>query len=164
MMKQLYITFVRPLLDYGDLIWFPTNITNIREVETIQRRATKMIAEIRNKSYLERINDLGLSTLYFRRSRMDLIQVYKILNNKCRLNVDKFFITRNKSNTITLIQSNSKYHKKFSFRVVKPWNSFCKNIELGKTIDNFKSILDKSKFSEKRYNDPFLANWTLEFV
>jgi len=49
-------------------------------LENIQRRFTRMLPELRNLQYSERLNKLGLWTLEERRNRADLIEVLKILN------------------------------------------------------------------------------------
>jgi hypothetical protein len=50
-------------------------------LERVQRRATKQVQEISDKSYSERLRILGLPTLQYRRKRYDMLQVFKILNN-----------------------------------------------------------------------------------
>ena len=49
-------------------------------LETVQRRATKMIPKLRNISYEMRLKGCGLTTLEMRRLRGDQIEVFKILN------------------------------------------------------------------------------------
>ena len=49
-------------------------------VETVQRRATKMIQKLRNISYEMHLKEYGLATLKTRRLRGDQIEVFKILN------------------------------------------------------------------------------------
>ena len=49
-------------------------------MERIQGRATKMVFELRNLSENDRLTALGLTTLEVRRKRLDLIQLFKIIN------------------------------------------------------------------------------------
>ena len=49
-------------------------------LEKIQRRATKLIPELRDLTYEERLKECGLTTLETRRLRGDQIEVFKILN------------------------------------------------------------------------------------
>ena len=49
-------------------------------LEKIQRRATKLIPELRDLRYEERQKECGLTTLETRRLRGDQIEVFKILN------------------------------------------------------------------------------------
>ena len=50
-------------------------------LEKIQRRATKLIPELRDLTYEERLKECGLTTLETRRLRGDQIEVFKILNS-----------------------------------------------------------------------------------
>ena len=49
-------------------------------LETIQRRATKLIPGLRDLRYEERLNECGLTTLETLRLRVDQIEVFKILS------------------------------------------------------------------------------------
>ena len=49
-------------------------------LERIQRRATKIIPNLRNISYEMRLKECGLTTLETRRLRGDQIEISKILN------------------------------------------------------------------------------------
>ena len=70
------------------------------KLESVQRRATKMIHETKNLSYPERLKAVNLPTLAFRRLRGDMIQVYKYLNEKydvdtthfCSIDLKEIFI------------------------------------------------------------------------
>jgi len=67
----LYKSLVRPHLEYCVLIWSPHYQKDIELVEGVQRRATKLIDDVRNLHYEERIKKLNLMTLEKRRHRGD---------------------------------------------------------------------------------------------
>ena len=46
----LYKTLIRPILDYGNTIWFPTLKKDIRAIENVQRRLTKILPELSHMS------------------------------------------------------------------------------------------------------------------
>ena len=76
----LYKALVRSTLDYGNIIFHPSTKKNKQMLENVQRRATRLVPELRDLSYIERLAELQLSTLEYRRKRFDLIQVFKIVH------------------------------------------------------------------------------------
>ena len=84
-MRSLYLTFIRPYLEFAVPVWCPFLKGDIDMIEQVQQRATKLIPAIRNLSYENRLRKLELTTLKDRRLRGDLIQMFKIMNKmeKC---------------------------------------------------------------------------------
>ena len=85
MMRKLIGSMIRSRLEYAATVWSPHTKKNIRKLERIQRAATKMVPELRDLSYEERLGELGLPTLENRRERGDLISVYKMVNGMDRM-------------------------------------------------------------------------------
>ena len=71
----LYKALVRPHLEYGNLIWGPFNRTDEKLIERVQRRASKLVKDIRHLTYQERLRILNLPSLYHRRRRGDMIAI-----------------------------------------------------------------------------------------
>lgn len=63
----------------------------LKALEKVQRRVTKLLPEIRDKTYKERLIDLKLPSIKFRQIRGDLIQTFKIINNIDNLDCSDFF-------------------------------------------------------------------------
>src|SRR3989442_5993068 len=80
-MLILYKTLVRPVLDYCIPVWRPYTKKDMLKLEKVQKRFTKMIEGYKTRSYEQRIEKLGVTTLEDRFYRADMIQVYKILND-----------------------------------------------------------------------------------
>jgi hypothetical protein len=78
----LYKALVRHHLEYCASVWNPYLQRHIDKIEEVQIRATKMIPELKNKSYSERLKALNLPTLTYRRLRGDMIDVYKVMHQK----------------------------------------------------------------------------------
>ena len=77
----LYKALVRSHFDYAMIIWKwnPHMVKHIESIEGVQRRATKMIPELKRLSYPEILKKLKLPTMAYRRARGDMIEVFKIV-------------------------------------------------------------------------------------
>ena len=97
---RLYTSLVRPHLEYAVQFWSPHYIKDINKLESVQRRATKLIPSMHNLSYEERLKRLDMFPLRDRRTRGDLIETFKILKKIDKIDHENLFemshtITRN---------------------------------------------------------------------
>ena len=148
---KLYKAFVRPHVEYANVVWSPHLKRQSQTIEKVQRRATKLIKECRNMSYEERLRHLHLHSLKGRRLRGDLIQTYKIITGVDNLNMNKIFkfstieSTRNNQDKIYVQHSNTNKLKfSFSHRVTNHWNSLSINAKTAPTVNGFKNLLDSN--------------------
>ena len=77
----LYKSMVCPYVEFANSVWCLCKIDDLKEVEKIQKRATKLVIKLKNKSYIDRLIYLNLPTLKYRRLRGDMIEVFKITHN-----------------------------------------------------------------------------------
>jgi len=69
---------VRSHLDYASSVWCPYktgDIEVLEDIEKVQKRATKLVIELKHLPYTERLKRLNLHTLKYRRLRGDMIIV-----------------------------------------------------------------------------------------
>ena len=79
----LYKSMVHPHVEFANSVWCLYKIGDLKEIEKIQKKATKLVIKLKNKSYLNRLiyRYLNLPTLKYRRLRGDMIEVFKITHN-----------------------------------------------------------------------------------
>ena len=87
----LYLSLVRPILDYGAKSWSPHLVRDIQALERVQRRATKLVPGLTQLPYESRCQRLGLQTLEERRVRGDMIQTFKLLHGYEDVHYTRFF-------------------------------------------------------------------------
>nr|XP_047141010.1 uncharacterized protein LOC124816050 [Hydra vulgaris] len=148
-LKLLYKSLVRPHLEYGATVWSPFWKKDIDNLEIVQHRATR-IESLRGMSYEERLKILELPTLFDRRRRGDLIQMYKISKGKDIVNFHhpplNFELERSsRSNNCRIRRQFTKSrirHHFFTNRVINDWNSLPQWILDKDNLNIFKNSID----------------------
>ena len=143
----LYKSFVRPILEYCNVIWAPHLRKHHKMIEQIQRRATRMIIGFDMLNYHGRLRALDIPTLVYRRKRADIIQVFRIMNKIDCISFDDFFefdrgITRGNNKKLIKPRANTtlRLHS-FSHRVINVWNDLPNRVVMSSSLNSFKSNL-----------------------
>ena len=147
-MISLYKSLVRPHLEYAVEAWCPRSKKNIRLLESIQRRATKLIPSLSHLSYQERLETLKLPSLVYRRHRGDMIQTFKFINNIWDIEETLFKPseeTRTRGHTQMIFKERWNTESRGNFltnRTVNLWNSLPEKVINSKDVKTFKIELD----------------------
>ena len=81
-LRMLYVTQVRPLLEYAVPVWDPYLVKDVQALEAVQRFATKVCTKCwEGSNYSERLQTLNLTTLQARRQFLKLTFLFKLVNN-----------------------------------------------------------------------------------
>ncbi len=180
MLVQLYTSLVRPIVEYGNVIWSPHLQSHINKLEGVQHRATKMLSSISHLSYSDRLKELNLPSLSFRRMRGDAIEMYKYCHNNYSVankpftlvsDINNQSVTRNHGFKVKKEKSAKATRSRFfGNRVANMWNALPASIVNAPSLNDFKSRLDEHwkpyKFTEDMRTIPFhrtVSNASINF-
>ena len=119
-----------------------------------------MVSGLKGKSYLDRLKEVGLTTLESRRIRGDMIQVWKTLHQKDDVKPETWFtpshgqrlgsLTRYTSDKWNMKSSNPNREIRrhfWSIRSVDQWNDLPPELKNAETLNLFKNGYDKLTFN-----------------
>jgi len=91
-----YKASARPHLEYCTTVWSPYKMRDIEtteNMEKVQKRATKWVKGLYSLSYEDRLRQLEIPSLRFRRCRGDVIEVFKILHGSYDMSITTELLT-----------------------------------------------------------------------
>ena len=81
-LRKLYISLIRPGLEYCCIVWDPSTKRLVEELERVQKFATKIcLKQWHMTHYEEMLQTLNIPSLQFRRSYMKLVFLFKVMND-----------------------------------------------------------------------------------
>ena len=147
-MMFLLKTHIRPVLEYASCLWCTGYTDDMRKLERVQRRWTKQIEGLEDRSYAERLKELYLYSVQGRLLRADLIEYWKIFHGKSTISPEdifhqpprrgmrghcfKLFVSRAVCNV---------RQRSFSHRRVAIWNSLPEEVVTASDLSTFKRQL-----------------------
>ena len=119
-----------------------------------------MVIGLSDKSYEERLKELELPSLRFRRMRGDMINVYKYLHQEYEVDSTKILPlnqdTRTRGHYLKLQANHCNTRNRlhfFSQRIINKWNNLTEDTISAPSINSFKNRLDKEwEGKEGKYN------------
>ena len=75
---SLYVTLVRPILEYASVIWDPSSPSVSSSLEAVQHFALKLASKSWSSSYSSLLSFFNISSLSHRRARSKVIHIFKL--------------------------------------------------------------------------------------
>lgn len=157
--RPLYLALVRPQLEYVNSVWNPHLIRDIKKIEKIQKRATKLPPYLKKVPYINRLDRFKLTTLETRRKRGDLIEFYKIVhgrsiinwtNNPRSIENSREGLRRHNLHFYREPSTSSIRDNFFLNRTIPLWNELPFEVKDASTLNDFKAKLDAWQNKIKR--------------
>ena len=155
-MLTLYKSMVRSLLEYCCPLWHPTKISDIQELESIQKTFIARIAGMRDMHYWDCLIHLSLMSLQRRRERFIILHMWKILNETASNDLNIQFVTRPRFGNLAKIPSARKnntaanqslFDNSFAVQSPKLWNAIPYHLNVIQDLQLFKDRLTKFMLS-----------------
>ena len=150
-------------MEYGNVVWHPRHKGDEEQLlESVQRRMSKLIPDLKNLDYVQRLKSLKLPSLYYRRARGYMIECYKHISgiyNVSGVLLPRADSTRTRGHSLKLKKPSVKTSVRenfFSIRIVNAWNSLPDDVVTAPTLNAFKNRLDKV-WSQYKYD--LSSNW-----
>ncbi|GMS82728.1 hypothetical protein PENTCL1PPCAC_4903 [Pristionchus entomophagus] len=131
--NRAYTTFIRPLLEYGSVVWSPHTVILANQIEDVQRNFSRRLfarCQIPYSLYPDRISLLSLQTLEHRRFISDIVFLHKSIHGFYSYDHSNLFrkapltrsLRRSHNLRISLPFVPPKSHSSFVIRVIERWN------------------------------------------
>ena len=151
-LETMYISFIRPTIEYADVVWSNISQQKCYQLECVQKRAGRIISgAIRGTSTVEIYSELGWSSLEERRNLHKLLFFHKIVHGNAPTyltalvpqQVGEFsrYPLRNNSNLATFRTRLDTFYKSFFPSTVREWNLLDLNIRSTQEYSEFKHHL-----------------------
>ena len=161
-LETIYITFIRPLLEYGDVLWDNCAQYEKEELDKIQNEAARIVTgATKLVSLLALSNETQWDSLDDRRRKHKLTLFYKMKTNLCPEylsslipptvgNISRYNL-RNANDLQTIKTSSVLYYESFLPSSVRAWNSLPSEVRQLESLSSFKHFLNKDKVPVPKY-------------
>ena len=162
-LETIYVSFIRPKLEYGCQIWDDCSIQDKDRLENFQIKAARLVTGAKKGTSHELLyNELNWEKLSDRRRNVKILFMHKIVNKLvpeylCDLLPDKVganvnIKTRNSGNIRQLPCKTSKFSHSILPDCIKMWNSLDPCVRDTADFDTFKKLVIQEKNRVELYN------------
>ena len=145
---SLYKSLVLPILEYGVPAWHPTTLTQIKQVERVQRTATRIaLKQMRGEmAYADRLKALNWFTLSSRRDYLLCSFSFKCLSGICNCSMlsGNIIVNPRHPDSLTFQHLTSRTQSLFcspSRRLPRVWNSPPSSVKDAAILSPFPAFL-----------------------
>lgn len=153
-LQTIYFSFIRPLLEYADVVWDNCTQYEVNDLEKIQNEAARIVS---GATKLVSINSLlletGWETLSSRRRKHKLQLFFKMQNDLSpdylstlvppTVGSTSAYPLRNSTNLHTVRAKSQLYYNSFLPSVIRDWNELPEEIRSSPSLSVFKHKLNR---------------------
>ena len=150
-LQTIYFSFIRPLLEYANIVWDNCTQYEVKDLEKIQHEAARTGAT-KLASINSLLTETGWETLATRRKKHKLVLFYKMQNGLSPVYLSTLltdsvgntssYNLHNINNTQTIHCNTQHYYNSFLPATVRHWNELSQEIRDSNTLKTFKHKLN----------------------
>jgi hypothetical protein len=159
-LENLYITMVRPILEYGGILFDGSPLLYTKQLDNVQREAALVCTgAYKHTKTTQLMTELGWNSLQVRRIMQKLVLMYKIQKNLAPqylilacpplVGTVSEYNLRNADNIVLPQGRLTSYFDSYMPSAIRSWNKLDCSIKNRRSIDAFKYHLKKSKAIKK---------------
>ncbi|MEW8542639.1 MAG: reverse transcriptase family protein, partial [Candidatus Thiodiazotropha sp.] len=152
-LEKIYISFVRPLLEYSDSVWDNLTQEEINLLESVHTEAARIVSGATKLCNIERLlSDLSWEPLYKRRRKHRLVLFYKMVNHLTPdilsdlvppyVRESNPYSLRNADDIQTIHARTNLYFNSFLPATVRDWNNLPLHVRQSDSVETFKKYLN----------------------
>ena len=148
----IYISFIRPILEYSDVVWDNITQYEVNAIQKIQNEAARIVTGATKLVSLDMLNqEIGWESLQVRRSKHKLCMFYKMKNNLCPAYLSSLvpesfegttYNLRNSQNIRPVLARTQLYYKSFLPSGIREWNELPIEVRNSTSLASFKYQLN----------------------
>lgn len=161
-LQKIYFSFIRPALEYADIIWDNLPEYLSRKIENIQLEAARIVTggnRMASIAFLYR--ETGWVLLSKRRENHRLVQFFKMFHCKTpeylsnileiQTSKDGTHNTRSNNSIREIFARTKLYYESFFPSTIRLWNTLPNEIQNNPSLNNFKKYLNRSNINIPDY-------------
>ena len=162
-LEKMYFSYIRPLLEYSDLVWDNASAESKKQLDAVHIEAARIITGATKLCSLEKLfAELGWESLQERRNKHKLIILYKITNGLTPqylqdslpqlLQENTSYDIRNSNDIRNPSANTNLFFNSFLPSPIRAWNDLPEDIKKNSPIvSSFKFRLNRNRYTPPKY-------------
>ena len=161
-LQKMYISFIRPLLEYSDAVWDNATAESKKQLEAVHNEAARIITGATKLCSINNLlADLGWVTLQARRAKHKLVILYRIINGLAPEYLQTLvppivqnttsYNLRNSNDLRNVHARTNLFFNSFLPSTIRAWNDLADEIKTAPTVASFKYRLNRNLHKPPKY-------------
>ena len=161
-LERMYMSFIRPTLEYSGVVWDSCTYQDKKLIEAIQIEAMRIVTGATKVCSIGKLySDTGWETLEARREKQKLIIFFKMMHGLCPGYLNQLvpdsvqnrsqYLLRNADNISTIHTNSVLYYNSFLPSAVRTWNNLSSDIRSSTSLNEFKRKLSEHMIKPSNY-------------